>query len=302
MVTPKPLFEGARVALIAMSGPIGEGRLEPAVEAVRAFGLEPVVYDSCFARRGYLAGDDRLRADDVMRAFLDPTIDGVLCARGGYGAHRVLPLLDLEAIAKHPKYFAGYSDVTAMHIALNGLGIVGYHAPMPTTEWYKPLDSYTLNELRRAMFGGLTGDIPNAPDAAFTTLSGGVAEGRLAGGNLSLVHQSLKTPWEIDTRGRVLFLEDVGEKPYRIDAMLTGLKNAGKLAECVGLVLGYFTDCSAEDAAKSLSLDEVFADILLPLNIPVLAGLACGHAEPTCSLPIGAPCRLDATKQTLTIL
>lgn len=301
MTTPKPLFKGARVALLSMSGPVDGERLAAGIAALREMGLEPVVYDTCRAKRGYLAGDDALRAADITRAFLDGSIDGVLCARGGYGAHRVLPLLDMDAIAAHPKYFSGYSDVTAMHIALNLRGVVTYHTVMPAGESFAAMDEYTRRELCRAMFGGLTGMIENAPGVGRRAITGGMAEGELAGGNLSLIQQSLATPWEIDTRGRILFMEDVDEKPYRIDAMLTALRNAGKLDACAGVLLGYFTRCTA-DAEHSLALEQVFDDILAPLGVPVLAGLSCGHDTPACALPLGARVRLDAGAGTLEVL
>lgn len=302
----KPLFPGARVALIAPAGPVPEDRLLPAAEAVRYFGLEPVVYESCRARHGYLAGDDALRARDVNRAFLDPSIDGILCIRGGYGAQRLLDRLDYRGIREHPKFFAGYSDVTALHTAFNQIcGFVTYHTPMPSTELYKVLsgglDGYTLESFRSVLFGIPTGPVENPPGMEPRCFSPGRAEGILTGGNLSLVSSSLGTPWEIDTRGRILFLEDVDETPYRIDRMLTQLKNAGKLQECAGLLLGWWTNCGSEGEDGALSLEEVFRE-LLPQGIPVLADLACGHTLPTMSLPMGAPVEMDADGGRLVIL
>ena len=143
MIIPKPLFTGARVALIAPSGPVPEGRLEPAVASVQALGLEPVVFPSCTMRHGYLAGYDRERAADFNNAFSDASIHGVICIRGGYGAQRLMDRIDWTAIAKTPKVFCGYSDVTILHLMLNQrCGFVTYHTPMPATEWYAGLDEY----------------------------------------------------------------------------------------------------------------------------------------------------------------
>ena len=305
MYTPAPLRPGDRVALVAASSAIPEDRLSPAVEAVRALGLEPVVFPSCLpeSRHGYFAASDAQRAKDIQDAFADPSIAGVLCARGGYGAHRLLPLLDFDAIAKAPKYFSGYSDVTALHTAFNQrCGFVTYHTIMPTTEYYQPVDGFSMDCLRRALFGGLAGPLSNPEGQPLTTLQAGVAEGPLCGGNLSLLAASLGTPWEIDARGKLLFLEDIGERTYRVDGMLTQLRNAGKFDDCAGVLLGAWTDCVPEYPDRTLELPEIFAELILPAGKPVLAGLPCGHVLPTMALPLGARARMDADARTLEVL
>lgn len=302
MIPPKPLFPDARVALVCASSCVPAERLAPAVEAVRALGLIPAVHESCTARHGYFAGSDRLRAEDLMRAFLDDKIDGILCIRGGYGAHRLLPLLDFPAIAAHPKYFSGYSDVTSLHTALNQAGVVTYHTIMPSTEYCEPQDGYTMDYLRRALFGRLPGRIAMPPGIAAETLVPGAVSGPLCGGNLSLVTASLGTPWELDTRGKILFLEDVNEMVYRVDSMLTTLRNAGKFQDCAGVVLGYFTDCNPEDPAASLTLREVFDELIVPAGKPAILNFPCGHQRPCCALPMGGMARLDADAAALTLL
>lgn len=302
LITPEPLHPGARVALLGASSAIREDRLEPSVASVRAMGLEPVVYPSCdkASRHGYFAAGDAQRAADLRDAFADPAIEGILCIRGGYGAGRLLPMLDWAEIARHPKRLFGYSDVTALHIALNqSAGMVSYHAPMPG-QWSDGLDPFTEGYLRRALFGGLTGPMDMGDQTE--TLAPGRASGILCGGNLSLVRDSLGTPWEIDTRGKILFLEDVGEKTYRVDGMLTQLRNAGKFDDCAGVLLGAWTDCPPEDPERALSLPEIFAELILPTGKPVLANLPCGHLLPTMSLPLGAPVRMDAGAKTLEVL
>lgn len=305
MNTPRPLFPGAKVALVCASSAVPEERLAPAVAAVSALGLEPVLSPSCYFsnRHGYFAASDARRAADLQAAFADDSIDGVLSIRGGYGAHRVLPLLDLAAIARSPKYFSGYSDVTALHTAFNQVcGFVTYHTVMPSTEYYQPLDEYSRGELERALFGRLTGALENPEGHPLETLSPGRAEGPLCGGNLSLLAASLGTPWEIDTRGKLLFLEDVDEKTYRVDAMLTQLRNAGKFEDCAGVVLGAWTNCVPECPERTLELSQIFRELIVPSGKPVLAGLACGHVLPTMSLPLGARAVLDAGRQTLEVL
>ena len=200
---PKPLFPGARVALLSASGIVRAERLPQAADAVRSLGLEPVIYPSCRYenRHGYLAAGDRQRADDLNAAFADPSIDGILAIKGGYGAHRVLPLLDWDVIRANPKYFSGYSDVTALHTALNQVcDLVTYHTMMPATEYYEDVGEYSMDWLKRALFGGLQGRLENPEGQRLTTLVPGRAQGPLCGGNLSLLAASLGTPWEIDTR------------------------------------------------------------------------------------------------------
>ena len=305
MLTPAPLFPGARVALVCASSAVPEDRLEPALAAVRALGLEPVPYPSCYFsnRHGYLAATDEQRAADLNAAFASDAIDGVLSIRGGYGAHRILPLLDLDMIRAHPKYFSGYSDVTALHTAFNqSCGFVTYHTVMPSTEYYKTIDDYSMEWLRRALFGQLTGPAPNPEGQPLEQLVPGRAAGALCGGNLSLLAASLGTPWEIDTRGKLLFLEDVGEKTYRVDAMLTQLRNAGKFADCAGVLLGYWTDCVPEDPDKTLTLPEIFEELIAPAGKPAVMGLACGHSLPTMALPLGGMAALDADAGTLELM
>ena len=305
MIKPKPLFPGAKVALTCASSAVPAERLGPAVDAVAALGFEPVVYPSCVLENhhGYFAADDAQRAKDIQDAFADPSIDGVLSIRGGYGAHRILPLLDLEAIAKTPKYFSGYSDVTALHTAFNQTcGFVTYHTIMPSTEYYKEVDDYSMDYLRRALFGTLTGALENPADIPMTTLVSGKATGTLCGGNLSLLSASLGTPWEIDTRGKILFLEDIGEKTYRVDSMLTQLRNAGKFDDCAGVILGAWTDCPPENPERTLLLPEIFSELIVPAGKPTLMDVQCGHILPTMSLPLGETVTMDADAKTIEVL
>ena len=156
--------------------------------------------------------------------------------------------------------------------------------------------------LKRALFGGLTGPLVNPPDQPLSALVGGRAAGPLCGGNLSLIAASLGTPWELDATGKLLFLEDVDEKTYRVDSMLTQLRNAGKFAACAGVILGAWTNCVPEYPEKTLDLPEIFTELIAPAGKPVLMGLACGHCIPTLSLPLGAKAVLDADARTLEVL
>ena len=299
MFAPKPLFPGAKVALVAPASAVPENKLENALLLMKKVQLEPVLYPSCyFANRdGYLAATDAQRAKDIMDAFADPSIDGVWCIRGGYGGHRILPLLDKEIICKNRKWFGGYSDVTALHLFFNQeCHMQTFHCTMPSTE--PNLDDYTLSYLKKALFGDLFGTLTYSQE--ITALVSGKAEGILCGGNLSLVAASLGTPWEIDTNGKILFLEDIGEKTYRVDSMLTQLRNAGKFADCAGILLGAWTDCEPEYPERTLLLPEIFRQLLVPAGKPILMDIPCGHCLPTLALPLGARVRMDADTKTIT--
>lgn len=302
MKIPKPLLPGARVALVGPASAVPEDRLQPALDFVRSLGLEPVPYPSCFFanRDGYLAASDRQRSDDINRAFADPSINGVWCIRGGYGAHRILPLLDQDVIRANPKWFGGYSDVTALLTFLNQVcDLECYHTIMPSTE--PSPDPFTLDCLKKALSGSLSGPLCPPEDHPPATLVPGTATGPLCGGNLSLIAASLGTPWELDTKGKILFLEDIGEKTYRVDGMLTQLRNAGKFDDCAGIILGAWTDCVPEDPAKTLELPEIVAQLIAPAGKPAVTGLACGHCLPTLALPMGRMCSLDASARTITL-
>lgn len=300
MFVPKPLFSGARIALVAPASAVPEEKLQPALDYVRSLGLEPVTYPSCYfaSRDGYLATTDAQRAKDLNDAFSDPSIDGIWCIRGGYGCHRILPLLETEMIRNNPKWFGGYSDVTALHTYFNQIcGFETYHSTMPSTE--PNPDAFTLQGLRKALFGSLNGVISNPDDQKTTTLVSGTVSGVLCGGNLSLLAASLGTPWEIDTKGKILFLEDIGEKTYRVDGMLTQLRNAGKFRDCSGIVLGAWTDCPAEYPEKTLLLPEIFQQLVVPAGKPTVCDFCCGHVLPTVTLPMGRNCTLDADQGIL---
>lgn len=302
MIRPKSLFPGARVALVAPASAVPEEKLKPALAYVRSLGLEPVVYPSCyFANRdGYLAATDAQRAKDINDAFADDTIDGVWCIRGGYGGHRILPMLDADMIRKNPKWFGGYSDVTALHTFFNQTcGFETWHCTMPSTE--PNPDAFTLEWLKKALFGGLSGTLADPADQKPNTLVAGKAKGVLCGGNLSLLAASLGTPWEIDTKDKILFLEDIGEKTYRVDGMLTQLRNAGKFRDCAGIILGAWTDCPPEYPEKTLLLPEIFEQLIVLEGKPLIADVACGHVLPTMSLPLGRMCTLDADNGTITL-
>lgn len=293
LLRPK-LFPGARVAIVAPSSYVGDGKVERCVKAAESLGLVPVVYESAKAHRAYLSGGDALRAGDLNAAFADKTIDGIWPTRGGYGAHRLLPLLDFDVIRRNPKFFGGFSDITALLTAFTQTcGFVTYHCLMAGSDAFEKNDAFSISALKTLFFGGRA-FCENPPDRPLGKINGGRAEGMLCGGNLSLLAASMGTPWEIDTRGKIIFIEEVNERPYRVDGYLTQLRNAGKLDECTGILLGQFTDCGAKKPDESLTLDDIFRDLIAPSGKPVITNVACGHCIPSISLPIGARFYMDA--------
>lgn len=292
MIRPKSLKPGDRLAVLCGSSPTSLSQEELA-SAVRAMGPEPVFYPSAMAKHGYLSGTDAVRAADLNAAFADDSIQGIVTTRGGYGFHRILPLLDWKTIKKHPKFFGGYSDVTAMIAALNQIcNQEAYHMPM-VGAWSKGLDDYSLSYVKAMLFGEEI-EYKDPEGYSLRSLNPGKAQGRLCGGNLSLITASIGTPYELDTKGKILFIEEVGEPPYKVDGMLTHLRNSGKLADAAGILLGSFTRCEEEEPKTGLDLNQVFAELIVPAGKPTIAGLECGHGSISMSLPMGRMFQMNA--------
>lgn len=309
MRIPKSLKKGDTIGLISASSPTSPGVLPEAIKRVEALGFNVVVGDTCRERHGYLAGSDKLRARDVNQMFRDPNIDGIFCIRGGYGAMKILPYLDYEMIKANPKVFAGYSDVTALHIAFHHkCDFVSYHTPMPSTEFVKPeMDDYTWNYFINSVMNTEASGyrLANPEGYRMTTLVSGEATGKLVGGNLTLVAASLGTPYEIDTKDKILFLEEIDEYERSIDRMLTHLKLAGKFDDVAGILLGDWTDCGPQNPERpeqSLRLQTIFEEILVPTGKPILMDVACGHCLPTMSLPLGRTITFNTDRQIIEVI
>ena len=305
MIKPRPLKQGDSVALLAPSSPVTEEKMTLALQSIRFLGLDPIPFPSCYMKNGYLSGTDAARAKDINDAFLDPSIHGIFCLRGGYGATRILPLLDYEGISCNPKFFAGYSDITALHTVFNKLcGLITYHAPMPS-RGYHTLDYFSLESLSDAVFHGSSpGKVRNPPGEEIETIYPGITLGRIIGGNLSVMAATLGSPYEVDTRGKILFIEDVDELSYRIDRNLTALKLAGKLDESAGIILGTFADMPEENVEpdRTLSLSQIFDQTIHPLRIPTINNFRSGHIYPQITIPMGMTVQLNATEGTVAFI
>lgn len=288
---PSPLSRGDRVALIAPASPMQDARLvEASVSALQNLGLVPCPYPSCTVREGYLAGSDEMRARDLHDALKDPDVSAIFCLRGGYGCMRLLPLLDFSLFEKYPKLLVGFSDVTALHLALlKRCRLSALHAPMPFR--YPQLSPASLARLGDCLF--------EPRGATYTKKDGlyciheGKAHGPLIGGNLGLVASLTHTEYCPALNGAVLFLEEVGEEPYRIDRLLTALSLSGVFDQIAGLVFGFFTDCGADGEIRALLKERI------PRHVPTLGGFPAGHELDNHAFFQGASVTLDAALQTL---
>ena len=293
------LQPGDTIGLSAPAGPAAHQRekIDRAIHAIEALGFHVIVGRSCYEKWGYLAGSDEVRADDLNAFFANPEIAGIFCMRGGYGSIRLLDCLDFDAIAHHPKVFVGYSDITALHLALNQMaGFMTFHGPMPVSDFIRPdFADYAKPRLLQAIMSPEPlGAIASPPEAsAIEIVSPGDAEGRLVGGNLANICALMGTPFEIDTRGKILLLEDIYEEAYRIDRMLTQLRLGGKFRDVAGIVLGDFTHWEPTEPHNYLHIDDVIKNILLPLKKPILKNVCFGHGRFNATLPLGAMARID---------
>jgi muramoyltetrapeptide carboxypeptidase len=297
MIRPPALRPGTRVALVAAAGPLPEGGVDRAIERVASLGWEPVAGEFCRCRTGYLAGMDEERAADLNRALRDPSIGAVWFLRGGYGTMRILDALDWDALVRHPKALIGYSDNTAVHLAAHRAGVVGFHGPHPHAPEFP---DFARDELLRVLtVPEPAGVLPFPADGRRAeTITGGIAEGPLLGGNLSLLSATLGTPFAIRPEGAILFIEEVGEHPYRLDRLFSHLRLAGVLSAVAGIAVGGITE--SPDGAPSAA--EVVRDALGGLGIPVATGFPFGHFDDNWTLPMGVRARLDADAGTLALL
>ncbi|HEY7480016.1 MAG TPA: LD-carboxypeptidase [Gemmatimonadales bacterium] len=310
MIRPPKLARGSRVALVAPAGPLLErDDLARAESLCRALGYQPVMGRHTAERHGYFAGTDDQRLDDLNDALGDSEIDAIWCIRGGYGTTRILDRVDFDALARRPKPLIGYSDITAvLNAATRRTGVVTFHAPMARVSM-APFSRWHFERvLATAEPAGRLGRLPDQPDVLvprenrIAALRGGVAEGKLAGGNLTLLQCLVGTSHFPDLDDAILFLEDVGEDLYRVDRMLAHLRMAGALDRLTGIAVGRFTELKRSMSDGALGFDEVLATYFLPLGIPVAHGFPIGHIDDQWTLPLGVRARLDADRGELDLL
>jgi muramoyltetrapeptide carboxypeptidase len=314
LIRPLRLCSGDTLGLIApASAPPDPKNVDRAVAVLENLGYKTKFARNARRRWGYLAGTDRDRAGDVMQMFTDPKVSAILCVRGGYGTARLLPRLDYATIRANAKIFVGYSDITSLHAAfLKQAGLISFHGPMLNSDFaLKDLPHFTVQSFLRTLAGGpdRAGEVAGFNIAegyagkTVKVLRRGVAQGQLIGGNLALLCTLVGTPWQPVFKNNILFLEDIGEEPYRWDRMLTHLSNCELLQQVAGIAIGLNADCEDPKAktAKEYrqTLEAVLKERLLPLKIPVLAGLPFGHVPHNATLPVGVRATLNANQGAL---
>ena len=311
LLHPRALRPGNAVGLITPATYVSDpDSIALALRTIEYFGMKPKLGANVKKRNGYLGGSIGERIDDLHAMFQDPAVDAIFCIRGGYGSGQLLDRIDYGLIHRNPKIFVGYSDITAMHLAIQKLaGLVTFHGPVVMSRF----TDFTQKHFRKALFETEPiGAVTNPPDGnplrpahTLRTVRPGSARGRLVGGNLSLIASLMGTPYEIDTRGKILFLEDVGEEPYSLDRMMTQLRLSGKLQAAAGVIFGECSGCRPREYRQSFestfSAGEVVDAIFDGLTIPVLSGLTIGHTDDQLTLPGGVMAALDADKGILTI-
>ncbi|MBT2639591.1 MULTISPECIES: LD-carboxypeptidase [unclassified Bacillus (in: firmicutes)] len=297
-IKPERLRKGDTVAVIAPASPPNKENLKRGLKFVEDLGLNYKLGKSLYTEYGYLAGNDEERLGDLQEMFLDKEIKGIICAGGGYGTARIASAIDYDAIKNNPKIFWGYSDITFLHTAIRQqTGMVTFHGPMLASDIGKEEADQISKETFQQLF--IPADLNySSAISHLEELVPGSAEGSLVGGNLSLLSSSMGTPFEIDTEGRILLIEDINEEPRAVDRMLNQLYMAGKLQGSSGILIGDFNNCVPE-RELSLSLDEVIEHYIKLAGRPALKGFNMGHCSPHIGVPLGANASMNTKEKTL---
>lgn len=296
---PHKLKEGDLVALVAPSGPVPPDRAAAAVDVLTGWGLRTRMGAYALGKHTFFAGTDEERLEDLNAALRDEEVRGVLCLRGGYGMQRIVEDIDFAAVKADPKLVMGFSDITALHLALwCETGLATVHGPV-ASQFDKGAGSPTARGAYTALMTGEDITVAADPDeSTFRVRTSGTAEGTLIGGNLSMLATTIGTRHAPDLAGAILLIEDLNEAPYRIDRMLTQLLRAGWLDGIAGIAVGQFTDCADEGRTTP---EDVLTERLAGIGVPVLGGLPIGHGDEHVAIGLGMPAVLDADAGTLTV-
>ncbi|MBL7175968.1 MAG: LD-carboxypeptidase [Desulfobacteraceae bacterium] len=292
-VKPQRLRQGHEIGIIAPAGPVNQSEIQPAIDLLVSAGYGVVLASHLFHRDGYTAGDDDARLEDLHSMFHNEDVRVIFCARGGYGTLRLLDRIDYDLIRSSPKIFVGYSDITALLLAIyKKTGLITFHGPV--------VKEFTKNSNRNL---NLFFDLVSSKEVLRLDLSGGTAllpgktRGNLLGGNLSLITRLIGTPFMPSMRGALLFIEETGEPLYRVDRMLTHLKLSGLLNEVAGLITGRFIDCG-----DISDINHLITDTVSDFDFPVVSGLPVGHGTENVTLPLGLQADLDTDHMTLSFV
>ena len=301
---PKALHRGDTIAIVAPASKPRTAHLKIGVRRLKAAGYDVFVHPQCRQSRGYLAGDDRTRADALMEVFAEDKYKAVFCARGGFGCARLLPYLDFKLIKSKPKIFIGYSDITILLQAFNINGFVTFHGAMPSVELSRRVYRYSFDSLLNVITSTRPiGRLHNPKHiGVFKKYRPGKATGIITGGNLSLMQKLIGTEYMPSFKNKIVFLEDTEEDPYRIDGYLSHLFTATDISQAAGFIFGDWIDCKITNRTKpSLTLDQVLKDYFGGLNVPIITNVACGHGRQNLTIPLGVKAFMDADKKIIEI-
>lgn len=305
-IKPPRLKKGDTIGLVSPSGKPPSINIQRAIHSFREMGYNVWVDDIVrkTAQWGYLAGTDEERAESVNNAFRNPEVDAIFCTTGGYGAQRILSLLDYDAIRDNPKILVGFSDITALHSAIpKETGLITFHGPLASSVGGEFPDYNREYLLKAIALDDPIGEISNPVDGPYIkTITDGRATGELVGGNGSLISSLMGTPYELDIEGKIFLIENIRTcPPSYVDRELTQLRLAGKLQKCAGVVYGECLRTGPEDVSRGQTMEEVVRDRIADLGIPAIYDLCCGHGKYKCTLPIGVKASIDATNGKLII-
>lgn len=312
-IKPQRLAHGDTIGLIAPGWLITEKQLQESIEQIEHLGFVPIYTERILGKSGYFSGTDEQRASDLNEMFSNPSVKGIICANGGYGCTRLLDMIDYKLIEENPKVIVGFSDITALLNAINQTTeLITFHGPISRTIKYDysrdQFEQVVVNHKKKLKIKSSKEDLEKAkemPEYNRYTVTSGKATGELVGGNLSIITSMIGTDYQIDFKGKIVFIEDIGEEPYRIDRMLTQLIETGELQKSAGIAFGIFRSCEKTEksiAPNSFSLREVIEERIKPLNIPSVYGLSFGHNKNNFTIPIGIKARLDADNFTIELL
>ncbi|PFA67084.1 LD-carboxypeptidase [Bacillus sp. AFS015802] len=301
MIKPSKLKKGDTVGVIAPASPPKTEPLQKGIRFLEELGLNVKTGKSVHKKYGYLAGEDKERAEDIHEMFGDRNIKAIFCACGGFGTGRIVSKLDFDLIRNNPKIFWGYSDITFLHTAIHQqTGLVTFHGPMLSSD----IGLDDVHEASKESFRQLfqTEDFDYTYDKPqLEVLVEGAASGPMIGGNLTLLVSTLGTPYEVNTEGKLLFIEDIDEEPYQVDRMVNQLKMANKFTEASGIIIGDFKNCEPKKRERSLTLDEVLTEHIKSAGKPVMKGFKIGHSSPSIAIPVGSIGTMNTLDQTLKI-
>ena len=305
---PNFLSPGDTIGLITPSSSITEEKLKKAISNMKMLGLKVKLGKHINAINGYLAGTDEQRLEDLHNMFADDEVNGIWCIRGGYGVGRILSKIDYRLIKKNPKILIGYSDVTALLLAVHQeTGLICFHGPVASSTFSDYVVKHLKGTLMKSQMSYTIGhamDSDDSKDKAYHSkvIRSGKVKGKLTGGNLTLLAASIGTDFQPKFKNKLVFIEDIGEKPYRLDRMFTQILQGSDIDKAAGIMLGVFEDCEAREGDRSLSLMEMFEDRLGHLDMPIIYGLSFGHIKNHMTLPIGIEAEMDTDKRTIRLL